>query len=100
MSATPEPVSESLRVPLSDQLDLAPERAAFEAWVAAQPGSPLAGTYIALVMWKAWGAAVAAERDRCAKLCEAGMEAAERESGPEAAGWLHQTAQHMRGLGV
>ena len=42
-------------------------------------------------------AAVAAERKRCALLCETWMEAAERESGPEAAGWLHQIAQHMRG---
>lgn len=41
---------------------------------------------------------MAAERERCAKLCECWMEAAERESGPEAAGWLHQVAQHMRNL--
>jgi hypothetical protein len=41
--------------------------------------------------------AVAAERERCALLCETWMEAAERKSGPEAAGWLHQIAQHMRG---
>lgn len=60
MSTTHDPISESLRVPLSDQLGLVPERAAFEAWVAAQPGSPLAGTYIAMVMRKAWDAAVAA----------------------------------------
>ena len=41
--------------------------------------------------------AVAAERERCATVCEAWMEEAERHSGPEAAGWLHQVAQHIRG---
>lgn len=41
-------------------------------------------------------ASVAAERERCAKLCETWMTEAERHSGPEAAGWLHQVAQHMR----
>ena len=45
-----------------------------------------------------WAEAQAAERERCAKLCEAWVQEAERQSGPEAAGWLHQIAQHMRGL--
>lgn len=37
-------------------------------------------------------AAVAAERERCAKVCEALTLEAESQSGPEAAGWLEQAA--------
>ena len=88
-------------------------RVAFEAWISAPPyereverfgeGSAWPGNYRELdvdLAWCAWSAAMAATRERCAKLCETWMEAAERETGPEAAGWLHQMAQHMRGLGA
>lgn len=40
--------------------------------------------------------AVAAEREVCAKVCESLCENAERESGPEAAGWLDKAAEMMR----
>lgn len=41
--------------------------------------------------------AVAAERERCAQLCESLETDAERESGAEAAGWLEQVAALIRG---
>ena len=47
-------------------------------------------------LMKSMDAVVYAQRERCAKLCEAWMTEAERHSGPEAAGWLHQVAQHIR----
>lgn len=40
--------------------------------------------------------AMAVENERCALVCESMMLEAERESGPEAAGWLQQAADRMR----
>lgn len=56
-------------------------REAFEAWVGKglcleqiPTGAPFAGDYRSIVMqtrWDAWQAATEAERERCAKVCEA-----------------------------
>ena len=81
MSTTTDPDSEPLRVPLSDQLGLEPERAAFETWKRKQgghymirnnaPGSDLSGYQDAHTQgqWEAWQAAVAAERERWQRQC-------------------------------
>lgn len=67
--------------PVEQELGLAPEREAFEAWKLKQgghymsrnnaPGSDLNGYQDAYTQgqWEAWQAAVAAERERWAKLC-------------------------------
>lgn len=44
----------------------------------------------------AFNVATRAERERCAKVCEARMEHAERESGAEAAGHLEAVAEAIR----
>lgn len=77
-------------LPETEWLLFMPARPYEREWVSNQPG-------YAEEQLRAYAeAAAAAERKRCAKLCETWMEAVERESGPEAAGWLHQMAQHMR----
>ena len=48
---------------------LVAQRAAFRAWIKTQSGYPFAGVF-ANLMWQSWQGAVAAERDRCAKLAE------------------------------
>ncbi len=88
-------------------LGLAPERAEVErlavwmeraAWIDAahsyheyeQTAKALRGLLAAL------DAAVAAERERCATLCESLTIDAERLSGAETAGWLEQAAARIR----
>lgn len=82
MSTTDEAHSEPLRVPLSDQLGLEPERAAFEAWKRKHgghymsrnnaPGSDLSGYQDAHTQgqWEAWKA--------CWPLARAAIYAAEQ----------------------
>jgi len=70
-SATADPM---LQVGSNGGLGLGPERAAFEAWIAAQPGHPFAGQYTTL-MRKAWNGAASAEGKRYAELFNAYHEA-------------------------
>ena len=74
MSKTDTPA----KVASTDELGQAPERAAFEGWFSENGQHPSAvershASYklaAAQAAWAAWQAAVAAERERCAKLCE------------------------------
>ena len=60
------PNSPPLTVPLSDQLGLSPERAAFEAHMNATAPMYWRTTEHARDAWKIWLAATAAERERIA----------------------------------
>lgn len=60
-----------LASPLTEQLGLAPERAAFERWAAQRWGAEAyRHTSATSGEWDAWQAAVAAERERAARVCD------------------------------